>query len=153
MAADRAPCTMTATETGILDALREAARAEKAQTLFYRSLTARAESESAELAERLNGLLADEQHHLSRLVARLLELGTRVDVPAGQAWEVALAGWEALAREREQAEIKRYERLLQLRLDPRTRAMIEEFLDVEQRHADSLGGKWMGAQGGRHAED
>lgn len=136
---------MTEMGTAVLDALRDAARAEKAQALFYRALAVGAESESAELAERLNGLLADEQHHLSRLVARLLELGTHAEVQAEVPIDANLGGWEPVAREREHAEIERYRSLLQLDLDARTRTMIEEFLDVEQRHAEALGGKWMGA--------
>ena len=99
------------------DAIRmlSAARAaEKEQALFYRSLTGQAEAiDDAPLAERLNGLLADEQHHLSRLTARLLELGFAVDdlnhvlAPA-----IDLAAWEVVARERETVEVARYEALL-----------------------------------------
>ena len=132
----------------VLEALRSAAQAEKAQALFYRALAARAESESPALAERLNGLLADEQHHLSRLVARLLELDAPAAVGPLADPEVDLTDWETVARRREREEIERYVSLLGLELDARTRPLIEEFLEVERRHEERLGGKWMGAQRG-----
>lgn len=131
---------------GVLAALREARAAEKAQTIFYRALAVEAEDAGEEeTAERLNGLLADEQHHLSRITARLLEWGQPIpDVRAANG-AVVLDGWESVARERERAEISRYEALLELALDQRTRAMVGEFLQAERSHAESLGGKWMGA--------
>ena len=57
------------------EALLEASRLrEKAQTLFYRALAAQAiAAGDDDASERLNDLHADEQHHLSRLTARLLE--------------------------------------------------------------------------------
>jgi len=129
-----------------LRALHAARLAEKAQTHFYRALAALAEEVPDEAtAERLNGLLADEQHHFSRLSARLLELGeslpdsaTPVDVPT-------LTDWEENARARERAEISRYEQLLEVELDARTRSIVSGFLDVERQHAAALGGKYMGA--------
>jgi len=130
----------------VLAALREARVAEKAQTIFYRALAAEAEEAGdPATAERLNGLLADEQHHLSRLTARLLEWGQPIPDVRGANGLPDLPRWEAVAREREHAEIERYERLLDLALDERTRRMIGEFLDAERNHAQSLGGKWMGA--------
>ena len=129
----------------VLAALRSAAQAEKAQASFYRALAALAEADSPELAERVNGLVADEQHHLSRLVARLLELGAPAAIAPSTVAPVGLRDWEPAARLRERAEIDRYVSLLNLDLDTRTRALIEEFLEVERRHEQQLGGKWMGA--------
>lgn len=129
-------------------ALHEARRAEKEQSLFYRALAAAAEhADDAELAERLNGLHADEQHHLSRLTVRLVEDGVPVeDLSALRAPVVSLADWERGARAREHAEIARYESMLALASDERTRAMLAQFLEAERGHADELGGKWMGAE-------
>ena len=136
---------MTALADAVLAALRSAAQAEKAQASFYRALAALAEADSPELAERVNGLVADEQHHLSRLVARLLELGVPAAIAPSAVASVGLEDWEPAARQRERAEIDRYVSLLNLDLDARTRALIEEFLEVERRHEQQLGGKWMGA--------
>jgi rubrerythrin len=138
---------VTEVPVAVLDALREAARAERTQAAYYRALASRAEPDSPDLAERLNGLVADEQHHLSRLVARLLELdaGTAVDEP--DAFSAGLEGWETEARLRERGEIDRYEALLGLALDAKTRSMLEGFLEVERRHEAELGGKWMAARG------
>jgi rubrerythrin len=127
--------------------LAAARRAEKEQALFYRALAAEAEAgDRLAESERLNELHADEQHQLSRLTARLLELGAepedlqRIEAPAA-----SLDGWEAVAREREAAEVGRYEGLLAGALDAATRAMLVEFLQAEREHARALGGKWMGA--------
>ncbi len=137
--------TLSAATLAALEAARDG---EREQIGFYRSLAVQAEKAGHEgAAERLNGLLADEQHHFSRLVARLMELdGTRRDViPAAPRSAIAYPEWEPAARARERAEIERYESLLGLDLDVRTRAMIEEFLAAERRHELELGGKWMGA--------
>lgn len=130
-----------------LERLIEARAAEKEQTLFYRALAGDAEAAGdAELAERLNGLLADEQHHLSRLTARLLELGVtlppldEVEAPA-----TALADWEEAARERERQEVRRYESVPRAQLDERTAEVLEEILEAERHHVTALGGKWMNA--------
>jgi hypothetical protein len=96
-------------------------------------------------ADRLNGLLADEQHHYSRLSARLLELDQPVPDVIVDPDTPAFAEWEDVAREREQREIERYRSLLSLDADARTAVMIREFLAAELRHAEELGGKWMGA--------
>lgn len=124
----------------------EASRArEKAQALYYRKLAAAA-ADDADATDRLNDLHADEQHHLSRLTARLLELGHKpkdlsvVPVPSG-----ALDGWDAVAREREAGEVRWYETMIALELDPRTRAVLEEILECERHHLSELGGKWMSA--------
>ena len=128
--------------------LQAARVAERDQSLFYRTLAGEAERRGdRELSERLNGLHADEQHHVSRLSARLLELGEPLEeLPPPSLPEVALDEWEPLAREREQIESERYEALLAHRgLDEHTRRMLEEFLGAERHHGDALGGKWMGA--------
>jgi len=135
-----------ASADSLLDALDAARLAEKLQARFYRALAALAEEAGdAGLAERLNGLHADEQHHLSRLTARLLELGRTSAGAEPAAPAVDLVDWEGIARQREHAEVERYERLIEEDLDPRTRAMIEQFLAVERRHEAELGGKWMSA--------
>jgi rubrerythrin len=127
----------------------QAARAEERdQSLFYRALAGEAEQHGArDLSERLNGLHADEQHHVSRLSARLLELGEALEeLPPPSLPEVALEEWEPLAREREQIEVDRYQALLAHGgLDEQTRRMLEEFLVAERHHEQALGGKWMGA--------
>lgn len=127
--------------------LHEARLAEKRQALFYRALAAAAEeANDADLSERMNGLHADEQHHLSRLTVRLVEFGEPVtDLGSEAAPAVDLDIWEVVARANEEDEIERYERLLDEALDERTRTMIEEFLAAERSHATVLGGKWMGA--------
>ncbi|MEX0907261.1 MAG: hypothetical protein WD054_02940 [Gemmatimonadota bacterium] len=141
----RPPAPLSA-ETVVL--LHAARLAEKRQALFYRSLASAAEdARDEELSERLNGLHADEQHHLSRLTVRLLELGEPVaDLGPERAPAVSLEDWEAAAREREAAELERYSQLLLLPLDDRTRVMIDEFAAAERSHARVLGGKWMGAE-------
>lgn len=127
--------------------LEESRRREKAQTLFYRTLAAGASAAGDEqAAERLNELHADEQHHLSRLTARLLELGrapldlSAVAVPAG-----ALEGWEAEARAREVEEVRWYESVAASGLDDATEAVLREILEAERHHARELRGKWMSA--------
>lgn len=129
----------------LLAALR---RREKAQTLWYRALAARAEDDGdADLSERFNGLHADEQHHLSRLTARLLELGVQPDdlrdverppLPDG--------AWRPAVQQREDAEVAVYqEALAEGVLDDESRAVVDEILASEREHARSLGGKWMPA--------
>jgi rubrerythrin len=130
-----------------LAALEAARAAEREQTLFYRALAGLAEDHAdANVAERINGLLADEQHHYSRLSARMMEAGHTPAEGSGEGERPdVLVGWESAARERERAEIVRYESLLRLDLDDRTRAMVDEILASERRHVRELGGKWMGA--------
>jgi rubrerythrin len=129
----------------IIRALQAARQAEKEQALFYRALAAEAERQGdAALGERYNELHADEQHHLSRLTARLLELGASPgDVALVRAPEPGLAGWEEAARIREEAEVMRYEALAAAQgLDGHTAALVAEILDTERHHAATLGGKW-----------
>lgn len=131
-----------------LDALHQARRAEKDQALFYRALAASAEAvRNAQEAEDLNGLHADEQHHLSRITVRLVELNERVEDLSGASIEAAPAypDWRPAAREREKAEIARYEEIQRLGLDASTAELIAEILDSERQHVQSLGGKFMSA--------
>lgn len=132
----------------LIAALESVRAAEKAQALFYRALAAQAEDAGdAPLSERLNELHADEQHHLSRLTARLLELGaTPADLDAIRADAPPLEGWEAVARPREEGEVAAYERLIaDLANDEHTGALLREILDTERHHAAELGGKWTAA--------
>lgn len=128
----------------LLAALQDARRAEKEQALFYRALAAAAEERGdAALSERFNELHADEQHHLSRLTARLLEVGASPDDVSGlRSGAPALEGWEGEARPREAEEVRRYEALLALGADAATEALLREILDTERHHAGELGGKW-----------
>ncbi len=124
-----------------LEGLRES---EKEQALFYRGLAARAEEVGdVDLAQRFHGLHADEQHHLSRLTARLLELGRRpANLDHVVPPETPLGEWEAVVRERENAESGLYRDIPVHELDEDTRALIEEILAVERRHFSELDGKW-----------
>jgi rubrerythrin len=126
---------------GMLDACR---LAEKEQALFYRTLAAEAEERGdAALSERLQLLHADEQHHLSRLKARLLELGRGAADPVTPRPAVPdLDAWEDVARAREHDEVRRYEQLLRQPLDEATAALAGTILEVERAHARELGGKW-----------
>lgn len=128
----------------LIPALEAARAAEKAQALFYRALAAEAENRGDDaLSERFNELHADEQHHVSRLTARLLELGAPLaDIADLTGDTVPVEGWETEAAPREQAEVRRYEQLLETEMDEATRGLIEEILDTERHHAAELGGKW-----------
>jgi rubrerythrin len=128
----------------LIPALEEARAAEKEQALFYRALAAEAEDRGdAAMSERFNELHADEQHHVSRLSARLLELGAPLaDIANLTSQPVGMDAWEAAAQIREDAEVLRYEGMLGGGLDAETRALIEEILDTERHHAAELGGKW-----------
>ena len=129
-----------------VEVLQEGRRRERAQAMFYRSLSGDAEiAGDAAAAERLNELLADEQHHVSRLTARLLESG---EAP-GEAFDApavpSLAGWDVVARAREAAEVAWYEDAVGRVDDPLTRAVLKEILESERHHHDQLAGKWMSA--------
>lgn len=132
----------------MIEWLAEARRREKERTRLYRSRAAAAEEIGDVLAsERLNGLHADEQHHLSRLSARVMEMGGSLEeLPSGLLEGVGVEGWEESARDEEAAEITFYESLLELSsLDATTRSIVEEILESERRHLEHLGGKWMPA--------
>jgi rubrerythrin len=131
----------------LLSHLEKARALEKEQTLYYRALAARAEVEEDPVAsERLNELHADEQHHLSRLTARLLELGgTPIDLPGGLQ-DLSLEGWEEEATRREDREVEFYGGFLEAEyVDEETREVLAEILESERQHRRHLGGKWMSA--------
>ena len=131
--------------------LREGRSRERAQALFYRSLSAEAERVGdASTAERLNELLADEQHHVSRLTARLLEAGEATDDIMQTPDVPALDAWEAAARAREAEEVRWYEDAVGRVVDPGTRAVLAEILESERHHHESLSGKWMSAAPNDH---
>ena len=131
----------------LIDALEEARAAEKAQALFYRALAAEAEERGdAALSERFNELHADEQHHVSRLTARVMELGAApADIPRAAPEPAPYDAWEAAAQAREDGEVRRYEALLGVGADEQTQALLREILDTERHHARELGGKWTSA--------
>lgn len=131
----------------IVGALQQCRAAEREQALFYRSLAAMAEEQgNVDLSQRFHELHADEQHHLSRLTARLLELGAAPDeLPRTLTKMPALADWEPATAQREQEEVARYEALLKQPLDQPTRSLMEDILETERHHARELGGKWMRA--------
>lgn len=134
---------MTVANSGA-DLLQLCRAAEREQALFYRALAAAAEEAGdPALAERLQELHADEQHHLSRLTARLLELGAAPDdLAAARIAAPPFRAWETAARLRERAEVKRYGELLEHDLEPATRALVSEILATERKHAELLRGKW-----------
>ena len=128
------------------DLLREARRRERGQTAFYRRLAGAAEDAGDQDAiERINELLADEQHHLSRVTARLLEMGDTPPEVTPPTEEANLKGWESEARAREAGEVAFYKAALARRLDGKTRGILQEILESERRHREELGGKWMTA--------
>jgi len=132
--------------TSLVDLLREGRRREREMAAFYRSLSGVAEDRGdAAAAERLNELLADEQHHVSRLTARLLELGERLEEERPNRPEVDWEGWEEAARLREADEVAWYEAALDRVQEPAARAILEEILTSERHHRAELGGKWMAA--------
>jgi len=126
--------------------LREGRLRERAQTRFYRRLAGDAElAGDLAAAERLNDLLADEQHHVSRLTARLLEMGEAPGESAGAQEGRGLEGWEEEARRREADEIGWYEDALKRVPDGPTRSILREILVSERHHYEQLAGKWMPA--------
>jgi ferritin-like protein len=143
-------------DPGVLVEVEAARAAERSQTRFYRALALEAGlAGDAAGEERLNELHADEQHHLARLTARLLELGVTpapledADPGATVPWPA----WEGEARRREQAEVSRYERLVaEGGLDPLTLEIAREILATEKLHARNLGGKWVPAAPGGGVE-
>ncbi len=137
---------MTEAMNGIVEILREGRVRERSQSSFYRRLAAAAEDAGlADDVERLNELLADEQHHLSRLTARLIELGgTPENLPPVKG-ETKLDGWQAEARAREAGEVAFYKAALTRQLDQKTREILQEILHSERQHREQLRGKWMSA--------
>lgn len=131
----------------LITALQQAREAEKKHALFYRALAAAAEERgNAALAERFNELHADEQHHLSRLTARLLELGAALPELSNAPSGADLEGWEGAARLREEAEVSLYEAVLaRADLDMKTAALLRDIVNTERHHAAELGGKWTAA--------
>lgn len=132
----------------VKDRLAEAREREKGMTLFYRALAALAEEADRPVdVERLNELHADEQHHLSRLTARLIELGGAPgDLRSVPRPEVDLDTWEPAAREREAGEVAYYRAWLEAgEEDAETRDLVQEILESEEHHHRDLGGKWMPA--------
>lgn len=130
--------------------LQEGRMRELEQALFYRFLCVDAEaSGDAAMVQRLNELLADEQHHVSRLTARLLELGGRPADARPVAPSVpSLDAWEDEARRREGEEVAWYEAALARVGDPETVAVLSGILTSERHHRTQLSGKWMSAVAG-----
>ena len=137
-----------------IDLLQEGRLRELEQALFYRFLTSDAElAGDAAAAERLNELLADEQHHVSRLTARILELGAKPrDAGVHNAAVPVLHAWEAEARKREEGEVRWYENTIRRVDDPDTASMLRGILDSERHHREQLAGKWMPAGPARPEE-
>lgn len=130
--------------TPLIALLEKLRQAEKEQALFYRALASIAEEEEPTEAHRFHDLHADEQHHLSRLTARVLEVGGRpVDLSATRVDSGVLESWRGAVAAREQEEIRRYREALQIvGEDATTSALLTEILEVEELHARDLGGKW-----------
>lgn len=127
----------------LIQILEESRAAEKRQALRYRALAAAAEEQDLELAPRFHDLHADEQHHLSRLTARILELGGRpVDLGGVRQPPATLEGWQEEVKQWEAEEVSRYAELVERGFDDETDALIREILAVEEKHAEELGGKW-----------
>ena len=132
------------------DRLRQSCAREREQAAFYRTLAAEAETVGDEAAgERLNGLLADEQHHLARLTARLLELGETAAGASGSTPAARLATWLSDAAAREAAEVRWYESFIPEVRDAATAGILREILESERHHLKALGGKWMSAEAPR----
>jgi len=126
--------------------LRDGRRREREQAFFYRILAGDAEAASDQAAaDRLNGLLADEQHHVSRLTARLLELGERPTDESSSLVVPSLRDWESVAKVREEDEVRWYEAALHRVEDEDTVAVLREILASERHHREQLAGKWMPA--------
>lgn len=137
----------------LVDLLHEGRRREREQALFYRMLAGDAEvAGNRATAERLNELLADEQHHVSRLTARILELGEAPLEPEVTPDVPELSRWESVARAREEEEVAWYEGALVRVEDTVTRGVLREILESERHHRSDLAGKWMSATPGQPEE-
>lgn len=132
---------------GVLALLEESRKRERSQALFYRRMAALAASVGDEgLTDRFNDLHADEQHHLSRLTARVFELGgVPVEIPGPDVRVPPLEDWEGEARSREEEEVRWYRGVLEQAMDEDTRQVFREIRDSEEHHARDLAGKWMSA--------
>ena len=132
----------------LIETLHAGRAREREQAAFYRSLAGQAEDRGDALAaERLNGLLADEQHHVSRLTARLLELGESLaPEPPVPVAVPELDAWEAPDRAREAGEVAWYEEAIRTVTDDLTLVILAEILESERHHHEDLGGKWMPAE-------
>lgn len=131
----------------LVGVLREACRRERAQALFYRELAGAAETAGdQQMAERLNELLADEQHHVARVTARILELGESVEGEAPPVPATSLSTWLADAESREAAEVAWYEGVIDTLDDVATVGVLKEILASERNHLNALGGKWVAAE-------
>jgi rubrerythrin len=127
--------------------LREGCRREREQTLFYRALVGEAErAGDAQLTERLNELLADEQHHVARLTARILERGEKPEMTQPPPPSAKLMDWLADAEGREAAEVAWYEHVIDSIEDTKTAELLREILESERNHLNALGGKWMSGE-------
>lgn len=118
--------------------------AEREQARWYRALSVLAEQAgNEEDIEALNGLVADEQHHLSRLKNRMVELGVEIHADSMDFKDATdYPDWKQAARERERDEIRRYEDLLKEELDAETIKIIKRILETERAHEQNLGGKY-----------
>jgi rubrerythrin len=135
---------VTDEHAGVLEVLREGYEREAGQLAFYRALRdAAREAGDEEQAARLGGLLADEDRHLVRLGARLRELGADPPEVSDADPRVQLGGWVAEARAREAGEVAFYKAVLARRLDEATRELLQEILQVERRHREALGRRWV----------
>jgi rubrerythrin len=134
--------------------LHDGRRREREQAFFYRILAGDAEDAGDQAAaDRLNGLLADEQHHVSRLTARLLELGVRPEEESSSLVVPRLTDWESVARVREEEEVRWYEAALNGLGDEDTVLVLGEILASERHHWEQLAGKWMPAGPTQPPED
>jgi rubrerythrin len=126
--------------------LQEGRRRERTRAAFYRLLAGDAElAGDAATAERLNELLADEQHHVSRLTARLLEMGEKPGEARERPEVPDLDAWEEVARGLEADEVAWYEQAIGRVRDDETASILREILASERHHHERLGGKWMPA--------
>jgi hypothetical protein len=143
----------------LVEALESLRALSKQQAALYRLLAGYAEDAgNPELAQRFHDLHADEQHHFSRLTARVLELGAkpgRIDedrLAGGALGEIErsgipfgvgiFAGWEELVRRLEEREMGDFRSFPLEKADGKTRVLIEEIIAVEAHQFAELGGKW-----------
>ena len=80
--------------------------------------------------------------YIARLAGREHEVYTGHAVRLGEHDENVVVRMLVRFRQLTAAEIERYRHALSTELDPVTRALLEEILEVELQHASELGGKW-----------